>query len=49
MYLSAVSGLLFGGRCILYDGSPFQPDVKTFIQLIGSQKLVTAFKYSSPF
>jgi acetoacetyl-CoA synthetase len=40
MYLAAVAPLLFGGRCVLYDGSPFQPDLKTFIKLIGSQKYV---------
>jgi acetoacetyl-CoA synthetase len=38
MYLSSVMGLLFGGRVVLYDGSPFQPDLKTFINLISQQK-----------
>jgi acetoacetyl-CoA synthetase len=40
MYLSAVSGLLFGGRSVLYDGSPFQPDLKAFIHLMADQKYV---------
>lgn len=39
MYLSAVSPLLFGGRSVLYDGSPFHPSPHTFIELLGSQKV----------
>ena len=39
MYLSAVFGLLLGARVILYDGSPFQPDLKSFLKLIGDQKV----------
>lgn len=31
--------LLPGARVILYDGSPFQPDLTTFIRLIGEQKV----------
>ncbi|KAI2470302.1 acetoacetyl-coenzyme A synthetase [Annulohypoxylon bovei var. microspora] len=42
MYLVSVTYLLIGGRCILYDGSPFQPDLQTFIKLISDQK-VTKF------
>ncbi|KAI0840000.1 acetoacetyl-coenzyme A synthetase [Hypoxylon sp. FL0890] len=42
MYLVCVGQLLLGGRCVLYDGSPFQPDLQTFIKLIGDQK-VTKF------
>jgi len=40
MYLTAVSILIHGGRAVLYDGSPFQPDLKTFVRLIGDQKYV---------
>jgi acetoacetyl-CoA synthetase len=39
MYFSSVMNLLSGSRVILYDGSPFQPDLKTFIRLIGEQKV----------
>lgn len=39
MYLSSVLGLLSGVRSVLYDGSPFQPDLKTFIRLVGEQKV----------
>ncbi|KAI9373199.1 hypothetical protein BJX61DRAFT_398983 [Aspergillus egyptiacus] len=39
MYLSAISGLLFGGRAILYDGSPFIPDAKVLIHLLGKYKV----------
>lgn len=40
MYMSAVLALLYGGRSILYDGSPFQPDLTSFIRLVGEQKCV---------
>jgi acetoacetyl-CoA synthetase len=39
MYLSAVMGLLFGARSVLYDGSPFMPDLTTFIKVIADQKV----------
>ncbi|KAI8625399.1 acetoacetate-CoA ligase [Xylariaceae sp. FL1651] len=39
MYLANVGQLLLGARAVLYDGSPFQPDVQTFIKLIGDQKV----------
>ncbi|KAE8151068.1 hypothetical protein BDV25DRAFT_139225 [Aspergillus avenaceus] len=38
MYLSAITPLAFGGRPILYDGSPFAPDVKFLIRLLGEYK-----------
>ncbi|KAI0166822.1 acetoacetyl-coenzyme A synthetase [Hypoxylon sp. FL1284] len=41
MYPVLVSRLLLGARSILYDGSPFQPDVQTYIKLIGDQKVTT--------
>lgn len=39
MYFSSVMGLVPGARIILYDGSPFQPDLTTFVKLIGDQKV----------
>ncbi|KAI1075924.1 acetoacetyl-coenzyme A synthetase [Whalleya microplaca] len=39
MYLTCVGQLLSGGRVVLYDGSPFQPDLQTFIKLLGDQKV----------
>lgn len=39
MYFASVTNLLFGARAVLYDGSPFQPDLKTFVRLIGEQKV----------
>ena len=39
MYFSSVMGLLTGSRIILYDGSPFQPDLTTFIKILGEQKV----------
>ncbi|KAL2831833.1 hypothetical protein BDW59DRAFT_181804 [Aspergillus cavernicola] len=39
MYMSAISGLLYGGRTILYDGSPFIPGPKVLIQLLGKYKV----------
>ncbi|KAL7625105.1 hypothetical protein AAE478_004319 [Parahypoxylon ruwenzoriense] len=42
MYLVCIGQLLIGSRVILYDGSPFQPDLQTLIKLLGDQK-VTKF------
>ncbi|KAI1853612.1 hypothetical protein JX266_001596 [Neoarthrinium moseri] len=39
MYLANVGQLLAGARVVLYDGSPFQPDLQTFVKLIGDQKV----------
>ncbi|KAI1117272.1 acetoacetate-CoA ligase [Nemania sp. NC0429] len=39
MYLVSTAQLLAGARAILYDGSPFQPDLTTFIKLVGDQKV----------
>lgn len=39
MYLSSVLALLSGARSVLYDGSPFQPNLHTFIRLISDQKV----------
>lgn len=38
MYLFSVSVLLMGVRSVLYDGSPFIPDVKVLIKILGEQK-----------
>ena len=39
MYVACVAGLLFGGRPVLYDGSPFQPGPKVLIQVAEEQKV----------
>jgi acetoacetyl-CoA synthetase len=39
MYFSSVMQLLPGARVVLYDGSPFQPDLTTFVKLVGEQKV----------
>ncbi|KAH9901932.1 acetoacetate-CoA ligase [Xylariomycetidae sp. FL2044] len=39
MYLSNVAQLVGGARVVLYDGSPFQPDLQTFVRLLGDQKV----------
>lgn len=39
MYLSAISGLLYGGTTILYDGSPFLPSPRILIDLLGKYKV----------
>lgn len=39
MYLASIGQLLGGGRVVLYDGSPFQPDLQTFIKLVSEQKV----------
>ncbi|WPG98331.1 acetoacetate-CoA ligase [Acrodontium crateriforme] len=39
MYLSSCIALASGTRAVLYDGSPFLPDLKAFIKLVGEQKV----------
>jgi acetoacetyl-CoA synthetase len=39
MYLSSCLSLLSGSRLILYDGSPFQPDLTSFLKLVQNQKV----------
>ncbi|KAK3359331.1 hypothetical protein B0T25DRAFT_532661 [Lasiosphaeria hispida] len=39
MYLAAVAALLFGGRAVIYDGSPFQPDAGVLVRIAGEQKV----------
>jgi acetoacetyl-CoA synthetase len=39
MYVANVGILLFGGRSVMYDGSPFQPDAKTLIRIVEQQKV----------
>ncbi|TGO85645.1 hypothetical protein BPOR_0377g00140 [Botrytis porri] len=39
MYFMSISNLLNGCRVVLYDGSPFQPDLTTFVKLLGNLKV----------
>ncbi|KAK4127418.1 acetoacetate-CoA ligase [Parathielavia appendiculata] len=39
MYLANVGVLLFGGRTIFYDGSPFLPDASILIRIAAEQKV----------
>lgn len=39
MWFSSTMSLLPGARIVLYDGSPFQPDLTTFIKIVGEQKV----------
>jgi len=39
MYFASVMNLLTGSRTILYDGSPFQPDLTTYVRMLGEQKV----------
>ncbi|KAK1766178.1 acetoacetyl synthase [Phialemonium atrogriseum] len=39
MYFASVGVLLFGGRAVLYDGSPFQPDPKVLIRIAEEQRV----------
>lgn len=38
MYLSSVGRLVFGGRTIVYDGSPFMPDRTVLLRIADEQK-----------
>ena len=46
MYLANLQALMMGGSAVLYDGSPFLPDLTTFMKLIGEQR-VTHFGTSA--
>jgi acetoacetyl-CoA synthetase len=39
MYLASVQALLLGSRMVMYDGSPFLPNLTGFLQLIGQEKV----------
>ncbi|KAF7714558.1 Acetoacetyl-CoA synthetase [Penicillium ucsense] len=39
MYLSAVQTLMFGSRVVLYDGSPFIPDVTALVKLAANERV----------
>lgn len=39
MYLSNVAALLTGARVVMYDGSPFVPDLTSFIRILGEQRV----------
>jgi acetoacetyl-CoA synthetase len=39
MYLANVGVLLYGGRTVFYDGSPFQPDATILIRLAAEHKI----------
>jgi acetoacetyl-CoA synthetase len=40
MYMSCISALIFGARPILYDGSPFLPDITILVKLLEKHKCV---------
>ncbi|KAF2202628.1 acetoacetyl-CoA synthase [Delitschia confertaspora ATCC 74209] len=39
MYLVASQVLLYSGRAVLYDGSPFMPKITTFMEIVAEQKV----------
>lgn len=39
MYLTSCQVMQHGARAILYDGSPFQPDLTSFLKLVGDEKV----------
>ena len=39
MYLSAIQTLLFGSRVVLYDGSPFVPNITALVTLSAQEKV----------
>jgi acetoacetyl-CoA synthetase len=43
-----LGGLACGARIILYDGSPFYPDVKTYLRIIDEQEYVHFFPIPTP-
>lgn len=43
MYLSAIQTLVFGSRVVLYDGSPFIPDVTALVKLAAQERYLNLF------
>ena len=41
VYLSSVTGLLFGARPILYDGSPLRPDPSVLLRIVEQHSVTT--------
>lgn len=39
MYLSAIQTLVFGSRVVLYDGSPFLPEITSLIKLAAQERV----------
>ncbi|KAB5545551.1 hypothetical protein GE09DRAFT_211919 [Coniochaeta sp. 2T2.1] len=39
MYVANVFILMFGGRTVMYDGSPFQPDPKILVKIMEQEKV----------
>ena len=39
MYVANVGILLFGGRSVMYDGSPFVPDQKTLLKIVEQERV----------
>ncbi|KAF2483322.1 hypothetical protein BDY17DRAFT_251143 [Neohortaea acidophila] len=39
MYLASCIAMIAGCRLVFYDGSPFQPDIKTFVKLWGDLRV----------
>ncbi|KIX09084.1 acetoacetate-CoA ligase [Rhinocladiella mackenziei CBS 650.93] len=39
MYMYSVSALLCGCRALIYDGSPFVPNITNFVKLVGQEKV----------
>jgi acetoacetyl-CoA synthetase len=48
MWPYMLGGLACGARIILYDGSPFYPDVKTYLRIIDEQEYVRFFPTPTP-
>jgi acetoacetyl-CoA synthetase len=38
MWTFMLSGLSAGARLILYDGSPFHPDLQTYLKFVNDQR-----------
>jgi acetoacetyl-CoA synthetase len=40
MYLASIQTMMNGCRCVMYDGSPFLPNITRFVELVGEQKYI---------
>lgn len=45
MWNLMVSGLAWGARIVLYDGSPFHPSLPVFLKMVSDQKYVDGIPF----
>ena len=49
MWTFVLVALSCGSRIVLYEGSPFHPDLKTYLKLVNDEGSVGTFDLTRPF